>query len=208
MSADNTQEQDNWFHSPRMQRFLGGGLIEHFGIRALGNVQLSILRGHKSKQDVKLINKVRRTRRSLLTVDEYFLILSLAKTFAKKPGAMIEIGTYQGCSARLMCEVKGDKKLYVCDTYEGLPKSHQNDRGVHKTSQYACSLESVSEFMEGFPNVQFVKGFFPQSASGVIISHDYSVLAGVKKAVNELTEELPNSIVIELPTTQAMIIKI
>ena len=242
--TDKTAAKENWFHSAKVQRFLGGGVLERLGIQTLQNVQMTVLQGHKAKIDIKLFNKVRRARRSLLTVDEYFLILSLAKTFAKKEGAMIEIGTYQGCSARLMCEVKGEKKLYVCDTYEGLPESHTKDRGVHKTAQYACSLDAVSKFMEGFPNVQFIKGFFPNSAAGiipdderfgfahidvdlyegtlegirwlyprmipggVIISHDYSVLSGVKHAVNELAEELASAVVIELPTTQAMIIKV
>jgi len=204
---------------------------------------MTVLAGHKDKADTRLVQKVRRGRRSLLTVDEYYMILSLAKTFASKEGSLIEIGTYQGCSARLMCEVKGDKKLYVCDTYEGLPESHKKDRGIHKVSQYACSLESVKKYLEGFPNVEFVKGFFPQSAEGiipdderfafahidvdlyegtlqgirylypkmitggVIISHDYSVLSGVYAAINELADELPGAMVVELPTTQAMIIK-
>ena len=240
---EEVKEKTDWFHSAAVQRFLGGGLIERFGIRAIGNMQMTVLAGHKNRQDTKLVRQVRRARRSLLTVDEYYMILSLAKTFANKEGNFIEIGTYQGCSARLICEVKGDKKLYVCDTYEGLPQSHKKDRGIHKVSQYACSLESVSEFLKGFPNVEFVKGFFPASAQGVItddekfafahidfdlyegtlegirylypkmipggiiISHDYSVLSGVKAAVNELATELPGAVVVELPTTQAMIIK-
>lgn len=238
------KEKENWFHTPAVQRFLGGGRIERFGIRALGNIQMAILSGHKSKEDVRLINKVRKARRSLLTVDEYFLILSLARASAKREGSLIEIGAYQGSSARLICEVKGDKKFYVCDTYEGLPESHKQDRAVHKVAQYACSLESVGKFLEGFSNVQLVKGFFPGSIreivpddekftfahidvdlyegtlqgirwlyprmvpGGIIISHDYSVLAGVKTAVDELSAELPNALVVELPTTQAMIVKI
>jgi len=240
---DRQRIKESWFHKPSVQRFLGGGILERLGIFILGNVQYTILQGHKQKADVKLINKVRFARRSLLTVDEYYLILSMARSFAAKEGSMIEIGTFQGCSARLICEVKGDRKLYVCDTFEGLPASHQKDRGVHRLSQYACSLESVSQFLKDFPNVEFVKGFFPDSTAGkipddekfsfahidvdlyegtlegirwlyprmisggVIISHDYSVLAGVNAAVKELAEELPGAVVVELPTTQAMIIK-
>lgn len=240
---EKVKEKKNWFHSPAVQRFLGGGLIERFGIQAIGNMQMTILAGHKERSDTKLVGKVRKARRSLLTVDEYYMILSLAKTFVRREGSFIEIGTFQGCSARLICEVKGDKKFYVCDTYEGLPAGHKKDRAIHKVSQYACSLESVSRYLEGFPNVEFVKGFFPTSAEGVIpedekfafahidvdlyegtlegirylypkmipggiiISHDYSVLSGVNDAVNELAEELPGAILLELPTTQAMIIK-
>ncbi len=237
-----TDTRNNLLHHPRLQRFLGGGILERWGIGILARWQLSVMGGHKIPNDIRRIHKVRRQRKSLLTGDESFNILSLARGFANREGAFIEIGTYQGCSAKLICEEKGDKKFYVCDTYEGLPESHTNDRSVHNLKQYACSLESVSDYLKEFPNVHFVKGFFPNSAEGVIpedekfafahidvdlyegtlegirylyprmipggviISHDFSILAGVRKAVYEFMEEHPEATMIELPTTQCMII--
>ncbi len=124
-----------------------------------------------------------------------------------------------------------------------MPESHAKDRSVHRLKQYACSLESVSDFLKEYPNVEFVKGFFPQSAEGVIpdnetfsfahidvdlyegtlqgiqylyprmipggviVSHDFSILAGVRQAVYEFMEAHPEATMIELPTTQCMIIK-
>lgn len=235
--------RNNLIHHPRIARFLGGGIVEKIGIQILSFFQLQIMGGHKIPNDVRSIRRVRWKRSSLLTGDENFNILSLARGFAKKEGAFIEIGTFQGCSARLICQEKGDKKLYVCDTYEGLPKDHANNRGVHRVHQYTCSLESVREFLKDFPNVEFVKGFFPDSAQGVIpenekfafahidvdlyegtlagirylyprmipggiiVSHDFSILAGVRKAIYEFIEETPEAVMVELPTTQCMIIK-
>lgn len=234
--------RNNFMHHPRVQRFLGGGFLERWGIGILANWQLRVMGGHKIPNDIRSIRKVRRQRNSLLTGDESFNILSMVRGFANREGSFIEIGTYQGCSAKLICQVKGDKKFYVCDTYEGLPESHANDRSVHRLKQYACSLESVSGFLKEFPNVQFVKGFFPKSAEGVIpedekfafahidvdlyegtlqgiqylyprmisggiiISHDFSILAGVRKAVYEFMEAHPEASMVELPTTQCMII--
>lgn len=243
MSEVTTDSRNNLMHHPRVQRFLGGGFIERWGIGLLARLQLAIMRGHKIPDDITRIRKVRRSRKSLLTGDESFNILSLARGFASREGSFIEIGTYQGCSANLICQVKGDKKFYVCDTYEGLPESHTKDRSVHRLKQYACSLESVSDFLKEYPNVEFVKGFFPQSAEGVIpddekfsfahidvdlyegtlqgiqylyprmipggviVSHDFSILAGVRQAVYEFMEEHPEATMVELPTTQCMIIK-
>ena len=41
---------------------------------------------------------------------------------------------------------------------------------------------------------------------GVVLSHDYSILPGVRKAFSEFTEGRQEQ-VIELPTTQCMLIK-
>ena len=243
MSDLPNDSRNNLIHHPRVQRFLGGGLLERWGIGIVARLQIMMMRGHKIPEDMKRIRKVRRARKSLLTGDESFNILSLARGFSQREGSFIEIGTYQGCSANLICQVKGDKKFYVCDTYEGLPESHENDRSVHRLKQYACSVEAVSKFLEGYPNVEFVKGFFPQSAEGVIpddekfafahidvdlyegtlqgiwylyprmisggviVSHDFSILAGVRKAIYEFMEEHPEATMVELPTTQCMIIK-
>ena len=140
-----------------------------------------------------------------------------------------------------MCEVKGDKRLRLFDTYEGLPKDCDKDSGVHKEKQYACSLESVSKYLEEFPNVTYHKGLFPDSAAdvpdakyafvhfdvdlyegtlacleyfypkmitgGIMVSHDYSILEGVKTAFTEFFADKQEN-VIELPETQCMVIKI
>ena len=40
---------------------------------------------------------------------------------------MAEVGVYQGVSAKLICEAKGDKELHVFDTFEGLPDKSGTD---------------------------------------------------------------------------------
>ncbi len=50
--------------------------------------------------------------------------------------------------------------------------------------------------------------FYPRmQRGGIMISHDYSVLAGVEKAFQEFFEDKPEEI-IDQPTTQCMIIKL
>ena len=49
---------------------------------------------------------------------------------------------------------------------------------------------------------------FPRMVSGgVVLSHDYSILAGVKAAFHEFLEVHPECVLIELPSTQCMLIK-
>jgi len=50
--------------------------------------------------------------------------------------------------------------------------------------------------------------FYPRMLpGGVMLSHDYSILAGVRKAVDEFLDGKPEK-PIELPSTQCMIVKL
>ena len=229
-----------WMKSRLFQR-LGGGVLERIGIGFVSAIQMSELGGHKDREVMRLIRKVRWERKSLLTANETFLIHSIARAQAKVPGEFAEVGVYEGGSARTTCEVKGDKELHLFDTFEGLPESAKQDRAVHKKHQYACSLESVQEYLKDQDNVFFHKGLFPDSAEGlkemkfsfahfdvdlyegtlgcleyfyprmtpggIMLSHDYSILSGVEAAFTEFLADKPEEL-IELPTTQCMVIKL
>lgn len=230
-----------FLNNQRFQRFVGGGALERFLVNRVARMQLLFLKGHKDKDVIRLLWRTRKQRASLLTGDETFMIYSLARAHRNMPGAMAEVGTYQGVSAKLICEAKGDKVFHVFDTFEGLPKASEQDGTVHRQKQYYCSQESVQEFLNGYKNVYLHKGLFPDSAQGVeeltycfvhidvdlyestkacleyfyprmapggvLISHDYSVLAGVKTAFAEFLADKREEL-IELPTTQCMIVKL
>ena len=150
---------------------------------------------------------------------------------------MAEVGVFQGVSAKLICEAKGDKTLHLFDTFGGLPAASAADGPVHlREKEYDTSIERVQEFLQGYANVDFHKGFFPDSAAGlqeptycsstprrlvreheglpriilipapfpggILISHDYSILAGVKQAFTEFLADKRERL-IEVPTTSA-----
>lgn len=220
---------------------MGGGFLEQLGINSLARFQFWMMGTHKDPEVIKLLKKVRKERKSLVTAREAFIVHSLASAQVTRPGDFAEVGVYQGSTARILCELKGDKPLRLFDTFEGLPEDSQQDAGVHRTGQYACSLESVSKYLEGYPNVTFHKGIFPESTKdvpeaqyafahfdvdlydgtkacleyfyprmipgGIMLSHDYSLLEGVKKAFTEFLEDKEEN-VIELPSTQCMLIKL
>ncbi len=228
-------------HNQRLQKLFGGGFFERLWIGTLSKAQIFILSRHKDPKVVQLVRQTRRDRRSLLTAYEAYTVYALAKAYHQLPGEMAEVGVYQGASAKLICEAKGDKPLHLFDTFEGLPKASEHDGAVHSEKQYACSLESVSSYLQGYDNVHFYKGRFPEGVGplenarfsfvhfdvdlyestlacleffyprmimgGVMLSHDYSMLAGVRKAVDEFLDgklERP----IELSSNQCMIVKL
>lgn len=230
-----------WLRNPRVQRLIGGGFLERFSIGAVAMLELMGLGGHKEPATVKLIRRIRRERRWLVTANEAFMVHSLSRAAAKLPGSMAEVGVYQGGSARMICEAKGDRPLHLFDTFEGMPESSAADNNVHSRGQYACSLESVRKYLSGYSNVHFYQGRFPDGASaiaderfsfvnfdvdlyqstfdclkffyermlpgGVMLSHDYSILAGVRQAFTEFLADKPEEL-IELPSTQCLVFKL
>jgi hypothetical protein len=220
---------------------LGGGRMERFGLNLWSRLQIASLASRKDPAVLKLLKEIYRDRRSLLSAFEQYLIYSVARAQSKMPGAIAEVGVFRGGSAKLICEVKGDKPFHLFDTYEGLPPASEADRGIHRENQYACSLEEIQRYLDGYDNLHFHKGIFPASAAGVpeqtycfahfdvdlyegtkgcleyfyprmqrggiMISHDYGILAGVEKAFHEFFEDKPEEI-IDQPTTQCMIVKL
>lgn len=225
-----------WLKNKAIQR-LGGGVLERMLIGAVSRFQLLNLGAHKSEPTVRLIRQIRRERRSLLTAFEAFIIYSTARSLCHRPGSMAEVGVYEGASAKLLCEAKGGRPLHLFDTFEGLPGSTSADGAVHRANQYGCTLASVQKYLDGYPNVHFHQGCFPDSTrgmpeeqfcfvhldvdlyqstldglkyfyprlvpGGILISHDYSILAGVRQAFDEFMADKPESL-IEQPTTQCM----
>lgn len=227
-----------WLTNATVQK-LGGGWLEQTGLNLWSLPQIIALGMRKSPEEVRLIRQVRRKRKCLLSAFECYMLYGVASAQAKMPGPMAEVGVYQGASARLLCGAKGDRPLHLFDTFEGLPQDGAQDPGCHRTAQYACSLESVQEWLSDCEGVTFHKGLFPESAEdlevegysfvhldvdlyestaasleyfyprmtpgGIILSHDYDILAGVKTAFTEFFADKPE-FVIELPTTQCMVV--
>jgi hypothetical protein len=232
-----------WMRSRAFQK-LGGGALERIGIGFVSWFQLAGLAGHKDRATVRLIRKIRRQRRSLILATEAYIVHSMARAAARLPGDIAEVGVYEGGSAKLICEVKGERNLHLFDTFAGLPESTTHDRAIHNKKQYACSVESVGKYLAEYPNVFFYPGLFPDSVpadnarlnearfsfvhfdvdlyestlaclkyfyprmnpGGVMLSHDYSILAGVERAFAEFLADKPEGL-IDLPTTQCMVIK-
>ena len=98
----------------------------------------------------------------------------------KIPGDLIETGVWRGGATILMAGLnkayKENRKVYVADSFEGLPppdyKKYSGEKGgdaenYHKVHAFAVSLEEVKKNFQRYDllddNVIFVKGFFEHS---------------------------------------------
>ena len=228
-------------HNKTFQRFMAGTFLERWGVRTMAEFEMFMLGFHKDPALMRKLAKIRRSRRSLITAHEQFIIHSIVEGMRRMEGDIAEVGVYAGSSTRTICEAKGDKRLHVCDTFAGLPDPTSEDHGVERQGCFACDLESIRAYLAGFPNVEYHVGFCPDSIRGVlddtkfcfvhldvdlysstkqclewffprlvpggiILSHDYSLLDGVRQAFAEFTADRREQ-VIELPTTQCMLVR-
>ncbi len=99
--------------------------------------------------------------------DENYTLYSCVKATKNLPGDIAEIGVWKGATSRLICEVKGEKNLHLFDTFEGLPKTNDNDLFVKKGWLENTSLESVKNYLSDFKNIHFLKGVFPETAGPI-----------------------------------------
>lgn len=110
----------------------------------------------------KLVSKIKKEVERLLPVDQAEKIYLAVIATKKVPGDIAEAGVYQGGSARLICEAKGDKPLHLFDTFEGLPEVAHIDDGFHR-GQFKESLENVKRYLVRYENVYFHKGLIPST---------------------------------------------
>jgi O-methyltransferase len=87
------------------------------------------------------------------------------------PGEVIECGVYKGGTAALLRslleESKSTKKLYLFDTFEGMPDTNP-EKDWHKEGDFSDTfLEEVRSFVGGTEICIFRKGFIPNTFEGL-----------------------------------------
>jgi O-methyltransferase len=92
----------------------------------------------------------------------------LARSVARLPGEMAEVGVYQGGSARILAAGSGGAGLHLFDTFSGMPRSDANRDGGFAEGDFAdTSLPAVQAFLAGYPGIHFYPGLFPATAAGL-----------------------------------------
>ncbi|KKQ27327.1 MAG: hypothetical protein A3H17_04225 [Candidatus Levybacteria bacterium RIFCSPLOWO2_12_FULL_37_14] len=115
---------------------------------------------------IRLITNIKSEGRMLLQYSEAYMIYMLVKNTAKIKGDLAEVGAYTGGSAKLICEAKGDREVYLFDTFEGLPKTTKLDTSF-KSGEYPASYEDVRNYLKEYSHVHLIKGIFPKSAEKI-----------------------------------------
>ncbi|MAR69767.1 hypothetical protein A7X95_05860 [Candidatus Nitrosopelagicus brevis] len=135
--------------------------------------QFRLLSFYKDKETVELIKKIRKEVDFAFYPYEAYMIHSIVRTQIALDGDMAEVGVYQGGSAKLICEAKKEKELYLFDTFTGLPKLSDDDTHFGEKHWYEnqfnnTSIESIKKLLSKYKNVHIIKGEFPSSGEKII----------------------------------------
>lgn len=130
-----------------------------------------------SKEFLSTLEKRQGHGESLSSEEAYQLYSSVQAT-ANIPGAIAEVGVYKGGSALFLCVAKGDKPLYLFDTFSGMPMTEvreDSDEWGKKTHQ-DTSVEGVRAFLSDYSNLNIIPGIFPSSIPESLFSTTFSLV--------------------------------
>jgi hypothetical protein len=145
-----------------------GRLVGYFYIK----IQFKLLEFYKDKQIVDLIKTIKDEVNFAFYPYEAYHLYSIVKAQSNLEGEMAEVGVYQGGSSKIICETKGDRKLHLFDTFQGLPEISEKDTTFGKKlwEKDLCndtSLEIVKNYLSVYKNVYFYQGEFPGTSTPV-----------------------------------------
>jgi O-methyltransferase len=140
--------------------FLGNDIANRGRLSHYGNAE--------RKEFAKALKKIRSETELLLEdVEAYYIYMAVKRT-QKVPGDIAEVGVYKGGSAKIICSAKGEKRLHLFDTFEGLPKVEDIDMiWPFYEGKFSASYDDVKEYFKNDPNVFFYKGIFPGTSEPV-----------------------------------------
>ena len=95
--------------------------------------------------------------------EEKYTLYSSMKSVSFLKGSVAEVGVYKGGSAKILCVIKGKRKIHLFDTFEGLPQPSKKDT-VKVGWLSDTSLKSVKDYLSEYENIFFHKGYFPQTS--------------------------------------------
>jgi predicted O-methyltransferase YrrM len=121
-----------------------------------------------------LVKQIQAESGMVLLKNEAYQLYAVARSTQKIPGDMAEVGVYRGGSARLISEVKGDRQLYLFDSFEGLPELSDKDSHQFHARMYTASYEEVSKYLSRLPGVFLYKGWFPGETAQVVKNKTFS----------------------------------
>jgi hypothetical protein len=92
-------------------------------------------------------------------------------------GSICEIGVYKGGSAKLFCEENKDSKIFLIDTFDGMPLTSELDN-IHKKGDFNdTSLEYVYDLLkDSLYHTTIIKGIFPNIDLSELNNHNYKIV--------------------------------
>lgn len=110
--------------------------------------------------------------RSLVSPDRCYVLWILLRQALNLSGDIWECGVYKGGTAAMMAAVirdsaQSDKKLFLFDTFQGMPETNSK-KDLHRKGDFGdTSEEAVRDYVGGGGGVILRKGFIPDTFRGL-----------------------------------------
>ena len=124
----------------------------------------SVLTGDVSKE----LKKIERKYRDKVRFYNFWFQIERLKRL-KIEGSFVELGVWQGETAKMIHEMDKTRNLHLFDTFEGFDQKDL-EKETHKDERYTTDnfsdtkLEEVKAIFSESSNVFFYKGYFPETA--------------------------------------------
>lgn len=130
----------------------------------LWDLDQQFLEEYKSIQDVTVVK-----------IDRAYMLYQFARMAACLPkGNVAQLGVYKGGTAKMIarCFARSPKKVFLFDTFEGLPPSSLADGAqgelLKTTNEFVdVSFDAVKTLLAPYSSVVFKQGFFPETTRGL-----------------------------------------
>lgn len=103
---------------------------------------------------------------SIVSRDRCYVLASLTAHASQLPGDLVECGVFRGGTALLICKASAGsgKRIYLFDSFEGLPANDPIKDVSFESGQFAADLESVERVLSEFADVvEIHKGWIPDT---------------------------------------------
>ena len=125
-------------------------------------------------------------RHTVVSPDRCYILASLARHALHLEGDFAECGVFRGGTALLLCRVADNsgKKLFLFDSFEGLPPGDEERDKWFKPGQFAIkSVDRVKELLADFKDfVDIRQGWIPNTFAG-LESNRFSFVGSVPSSV-------------------------
>lgn len=158
--------------------------------------QTSLLKYYRDPEALALIEEAFRDADLQMNPLDAYSLYSLVRMQANVPGNIVEIGMYRGGSAGIICGLKGGRKFYGFDTFEGLPSLSKEDEESFRKNQFSAAQDRVGAYLSRFPDVTLTKGLFPESGAILngerlsFVNLDVDLYRGIIDSLNFLWDKM------------------
>lgn len=111
-------------------------------------------------------------RHTVVSPDRCYMLISFARYASHLAGDFAECGVYRGGTALLLARVlqnRANKRLYLFDSFKGLPKMDQERDPWFSEGQYCAeSIEAVEDLLRDFQRMIDIRcGWIPETFRGL-----------------------------------------